>query len=448
MNDSRRASERPSGSGRLPRIIPCEEQGPVDIHIRELLDADGELQLNPEIEKGDFFNVSLRKGVISLRARGYIGYVPLTDKVIVHVKSRNRIKDLSRIVELSGEPPTVLSSLRGYTTIAQWNESLLDVYAAALAGYVEQIASRGILREYARREESSSSPKGRILIGETLRSRGRGQQRKAHIAWYERRADNEPNRCIKYAIWLLSHRYMGLKPTSRESRQTHRRLSALYAMFSDVSLDHSQRFLAAPEVTGAMPLPSSRSYYRDALNVSSAVIHQRAVLLESLDGPVRLPSMVLNMDDVFEAYVRNVLSRYVDGNGLPLAILNGNNEGRRGLYNGADLPDATPDIVVDRRTDAAPLIIEVKNVPLAGAHSRRRDVNQALTYALVYKAKRVMLVHPRASAVEPSGLRHIGDVDSVEVYQYRFDLGADDLLDEDERLGHAVVRLCDLPAIS
>lgn len=444
MNDTPRAGDRPAGGRAGPRIIPCEEQGPIDVPLEELLDHGSELRLNPEIETGGFFRMSLKRRVVSLRACGYIGYIPLTDTIVVHVRPRRRISDpsLSRIIKLSGERSTVLTSLRDYTRADSSDDSLLDVYATALVRHVQQIASNGLLREYTRRTGSSSSPRGRVLIGDTYRSRVRGQHHKAQVAWYDRTIDNAANRCIKYAIWLLARSYSKLGQGAEASRACTE-LNRLYPLFEGVRLDHTLGFLSAAEVTGAASLPTTRSYYRDALNVASAAIHQRSVLLEEPYGPLRLSSEIVNMDNVFEAYVRNAVRRYVDANGLSLAVLDGNKEGRRGLYNGIDEPGATPDIVVHRDGSVAPLIVEVKNVPVAGKRSGREHLNQALTYALVYKASRILLVHPRSSELEPGGLHHMGDVEHVEVYQYRFDLSAEDLLSEEELFGGAIERLVD-----
>jgi hypothetical protein len=91
--------------------------------------------------------------------------------------------------------------------------------------------------------------------------------------------------------------------------------------------------------------------------------------------------------------------------------------------------------------ESAPLVLEVKNIPVRDNYSSRDAVNQAVTYALAYRADRVVLVHPRASRFQPGGLRHLGDIDHVSVYQYRFDLGAEDLVAEDELFGHAMLAL-------
>ncbi len=428
-----------------PRVIPCEEQGPVNIPLEEVLDSSAQLRLNPDIENGDYFAVHLKNGSLVLRARGYVGYIPLNDRIVVQVRPRVPVRNLSRLIQLSGVPPTVLTTMRGYDTHGEWNDSLLDAYAGALLGHVETVISHGLLREYVRREEVSSFPRGRVLFSRTIQDlRPRGIRHAAHVAWFDRSADNGPNRCLKYAMWTLARRYIELQPKRRESRVLHRRLNALYATFESVALDHERRFLDDNLVRGTRSLPTLRAYYRDALTLARAVIDQRAVLIESAGGSVRLPSIVLNMNYVFEAYVRNVLRQHAETEGWSAAVLDGNDEGKKYLFNATPSPQATPDIVVRATDGTTPLVLEVKNVPVQAEFSDRNAINQAISYALSYRAKRVVLVHPRASWVQPIGLRLLGEVDDVAVYQYRLDLGAEDLPAEDAKFGEAVAQL--LPA--
>ena len=331
----------------VPRVIRCQEQGRIDVELSELQDASGRLRLNAEIERGDYFAVSLRRGVISLQARGYVGLIPLSDDVVVDVRPRVPVQNLERVIHVSGEPPTVLTSLRSYATAADWSDSLLDVYARALAGYVELVASSGLLREYVRQEADSSFPRGRVRLDGTLKLRARGINHRAHVTWFERTDDNAANRCLKYAMWVLANRYIASRPSNDSSKDAHRHLNALFPIFDGVPLDHAKTFLDDPIVTGARELPTLRSYYRDALNVALAVIRQQGIVLEGSSGSVRMPSVVVNMNYVFEAYIRNILRRYVAAHGIAARVLDGNDEGRRGLYDGKAEPEATPDIVLE-----------------------------------------------------------------------------------------------------
>lgn len=416
-----------------PRVVPCKEQGPIEIPLDEILGPAGELRANPETQR--YFDMRLKKGTLSLRARGFIGQIPLSDRVIVEVQPRVPVRNLSRIIGMSGVPPTSLAAMRNYATSDEWSDTLLDLYAGRLISHIEQIATSGLLREYAEREEMSSFPRGRVLLGRSLQTlRSRGVKHIAAVAWHERSHDNPPNRCLKYAAWLIVSRYMEIGPKDPKSLSLHRRLTGLYPMFEGVELDHSRTFLADERVQGTKPLPSTRAYYGDALGVARATIEQRGVLIEDSTGPLRMPSIVLDMDVVFEAYVRNALREHAAAESWAATVLDGNREGQKGLYNGMHVPPANPDIVVRGNGGATALVIEIKNVPAPGASSREA-VHQAVTYALSYRVKHVVLVHPRASRTQPAGIRHVGDIKDVSVYQYRFDLGAEDLIGEASEFG-------------
>lgn len=424
-----------------PQLIHCMEYEPVCVPVRDLLGPDGHLALNPEIEKGDYFSASLRQGVLTLRAGGYVGYVPLTDQVIVRIKPRVPVENLTQLVEISGLPKTSLSCVRDYELSGTWSSSFADLYAAALAGHIENIMVNGLLRDYRRIEEASSFPRGRILMSPTFQSCvARGELHRAVSTWFIRTIDNSSNRCLKYAMWLMGQHYARSASLNRESRLIQRRLNAAYYAFDGVFLDHTHRFIYDSLVSGQRNLPTHRAYYRDALDVGLAIVRQRGLLVEeALRGDIRLPSLVLSMADLFESYARRVLQLYATTNGWSWQVLDGNSEGSRPLYRGQTAVAATPDIVIRDTQGSQPLILEVKYIPVID-NSPREAVNQAITYAACYETSRVVLVHPCGSNQTP-GMRRIGDVGRTEVFQYRYDLAALSLDAEADRFGKAVGEL-------
>jgi len=432
----------PQEATRSPHVLECREHGPIDIPLDRLLGQDGRLDLNPEIESRDFFAVYLKKGSLKLQARGFVGYIPITRDVVINVRPRAPVSNLFRMTQISGAAPTVLTSLRSYSTTEEWNDSLLGLYADALIRYVAIITGTGLHREYQRREEGSAFPRGRILLASTAKKHNaRGIHHRAEIAWFERTRDTSINRCLKYATWLLAEKYRCLSTRKAGDRDRIRRLNAAFVAFGNVTLDHGRTFLSDPIVVGKRPLPAVRAYYRDALNVALAVIGQRSVLIESTGGDIKLQSVVLDMNVVFESYVRQILRGYAEEHNWDASVEDGNKEGGRGLYDGTSTPEATPDIVVRTANGVTPLLLEVKNVPIVGHYTGRGETNQAITYAVAYRAPVVVLVHPRASTIQPGGLHHLGDVNSVSVYQYRFDLGADNLVAEEERFGAEIAEI-------
>lgn len=419
-----------------PKIFSCNEHEPISVPMQYVLGANGRMMLHPEIENGDYFSVSLRRGTLTLFSRGYVGYIPINDRVIVNVRPRVPVTNLAQLADLAGVPRRILSTVRHYELTGTWSESLIDLYAAALAGHVDNIALNGLIRDYRREEQGSSFPKGRILMGPTLQKYvSHGQNYRAYNAWFTRTADNPMNRCLKYAIWLIAQYYIRRSATQR-SRRIWQRINASYNMFDGVLLDHSRTFLADPTVTGKRDLPSVRAYYRDALDVALAIIHQRGLMLEDSSGRgIQLPSIVLDMSSLFEAYIRKSLQLYAVEHDWQWDVLDGNSEGSRPLYRGQASPAATPDIVVQGR-GIIPLVFEVKYIPVDGSSSRDA-VNQAITYANCYEANRVVLVHPCKDG-QASGMHKLGDVGEIEVLQYRFDLSSSDLAGEVNRFAHAV----------
>lgn len=421
-----------------PRIISVKEHEPLSVSLAGLLDDSGRLRLNREIEEKGYFAAYLKNGRLRLQATGYVGHIPLNDQIVVNVTPRVPVANLSRMLRLSGEVPTGLTRTRGYATTESWNDSLLDIYASALIRHVESIASGGLLREYQRREEVSTFPRGRILMTESaVRLRPRGITHAVAVSYFHRTTDNPANRCLKYAIWFLAGRYARLRQRTGPARRLHQRLNVLYALFEGVELDHRLDFLRDPEVRGARPLPALRAYYRDALDLAVTIVRRHGVEIETHGESVSLPSLILNMNKVFEAYLRNVLGRYARENAWSPRVLDGNADGKKPLFDEEPSADATPDIVLRGPDGGHPAVIEVKNVPVEGP-SKRESIEQAVTYGVSYRCQHVVLAHPRGVSGPDPGLRLLGRMAELRLYQYIFDLDADDLASEDDRFGEAI----------
>jgi 5-methylcytosine-specific restriction enzyme subunit McrC len=425
-----------------PIVYSVREYDPVDVPLSDLLSASGRLRLNPDVESKGYFTIQLTRGAVRLQARGYVGLIPLNDRVVIDVKPRVPVANLGHLLRVSGYVPTSLGAERPYATDPTWNESLLDLFAGWLAARVDVIASGGLLLSYEQREEATSFPRGRVLTDATLtRLRSRGIRHQAVSSWFTRTADNPSNRCLKYAIWFTAGRLAILGSRTASRRLLLQRLGALYELFSSVPLDHSLSFLSDPLVTGARETPSLRRYYRPALDLAVAIVSRYAVDVEVTGRGVDLPSMVLNMDSIFEDYLRNTLQAEAGGAGGGVDVLDGNAAGKKPLFDDPPSESATPDIVFRAAGHRWPLLIEVKNVPVNG-NSSRGAIEQAVTYAAAYRCNRVVLAHPRARNQVIAGLRLQGRINELEVYQYVFDLEAADLLTEERTFADSMFDLC------
>lgn len=433
-----------------PRVIPCSEQGQIDLALNELMDASGGLMINPEISKKDFLTVTFRGGKLRLQARGFIGLIPLNEKVAIFVEPRVPVSNLTRMAEISGSSRLPLPVIRAYETGDAKEELLLDLYSAALIHHVERVVEGGLFREYQRVEEESSFPAGRLLVNQTARLQGRGVTHRVWSSHFERTADNAANRCLKYALWRLAQQSQD--PSVPSVKRNRQQLNRLYGAFDGVPLDHSLRFLDDDFVTGRRDLPSLRAYYRDALDVARAALLQRKIFLDRSKGGVQLPSIVFDMNDLFERYVRRTLEMHGAGAGWSEVVADGNTTARRVLFthhrnvgsevHKLDYADsfATPDIVILRENgqDVA-CVLDVKN-KLVKRRSDRDGEDQVIAYALRYATDRVVLVHP-AQENQTAGMYKVGDVGEVSLFQYRINLAADNPEVEERNFGDAVAKL-------
>jgi len=430
-----------------PRVISVEEHMPTPIPAHLIL-RDGRLDVFASVAKRGYFTVKPSEGPLTLQAGGYIGVIPLNPRVTIDVKPRVPVDNLSRVLRISGAVPTdIFEVIRRYEKEPELYPSLVDIYARAMTSYVDDIVLRGSFREYQRYLDATSFPRGRILMGEAAKTlAARGLAHKVQASWFQRTADNDVNRCLKYALWLLIQVRMGSRHV-KGSRELIRGLGRAYRRFDGVTLDLSKHFLRNPMVRGTEPLPMLRGYYRNPLVLALAIIHQHAVSLDG-SGGVALPSIVLNMASAFESYLLKSLQSTAEAHSWPVNVLNGNHKltggggGKPLLDEGPSNVEATPDIVLGRpgNSSSFALVVEVKYKP---GKLDRDDLNQVVAYGFSYKCPSVVLVQPFGKSGKPArGLHRLGSINNMNVYRYVFDLGAKDLEAEESAFGAEMVKLC------
>lgn len=442
----------------IARVRECREYGFVDIDREDILRPDGTLDVAAEVQNLNAFTVDFKDSTLRLQAGGFVGVLPINERLVLRITPRTPMPNLTTMVERSGYAPLPLQALRGYSTTKSTSDWLLDTYADQLIRDVEMLLSGGMLRTYRREFASGSRPHGHLEISQTIRAfASRGVKNKAHYSWFERTVDNAPNRCLKGAMLVLHRVYTGRGRGKPGSAKRVRDLARVLRSFEDVSVDTGHRFLGDPMVAGLRPPPATRSYYQSPLRIAVAVITGRGVSLDLRAGDLSLPSMLLNMGDLFEEYVRTTLQSHAARDGWDAKVLDGNVEGAKSLYSpppdetmvgGNRLvpksqasrtggpPKVTPDIVVERDSEAI-VVGEIKNTMLKSDLPAREEVEQVLTYALRYGTTKALLVHPRGRAHQ-RGLHFVGQVGDVDVFDYRYDLGASDLAAEDTAFATAV----------
>ena len=428
-------------------MIVAAEYQQLQIPLTDVF-VNGKLALYPEVIGKKYFNVYLKQDSLVFQAGGYVGLIPINDRIILDIRPRVPVHNLERILQVTNQVPVTLDlHLREYATHKDPSPSLIDILARSLINAIGEIELYGLHREYAQRRADTSFPRGRILMGATFeRHMARGRSHAVTASWFEQSSDTAPNRCLKYAIWLLAQRYVMITPRKGQ-RGIVIELNRLYNLFGKTRLDKSKRFLKDSLVSDPNRLPPLRSYYAQALYIATTIIENRGVDFDRKGGDVLLPSMIFDFDVVFENYLRAVLQEQFSVLAPYLRVLDGNLGGTSGgaklLFDTSTLKEkANPDIVI--RQDNAdkealyPIIIDAKYKPVENPD--RSDINQAIGYGLSYGCHNVVLAHPRREG-GAVGLRLIGTIKGFNFYQYIFDLANKNPQEEESKFAKEILSL-------
>lgn len=427
------------------KVYPAREHGSVDVPLEDLF-VGGELNLYPEVTGKNLFDVDLRKDRLVFRAGRFIGQIPVNDRVMIDVRPRVPFANLERVLRVADQEPLSLAPhSRRYAEHHVGTPSLLQSLAESLVDALFAIQAEGLHRQYVRRTTDTSFPRGRILMSETMRRHeARGMHHRAAVSWFEPSVDTSPNRCVKHAVWHLARRFRGAG-RSAENRRLLANLNRLYHLFDGVALDTTLGFLSDPLVEDPRRLPAIRAYYERPLRLAAMIARGSGVAFGERGGEVELASLAVNLEDAFEEYLRIVLASGLRDCLPDLRVLDGNLTGQVGgaknLFDidssddlGAESP-ATPDIILRRSSSDGsgvehPMVLDIK-YKVYKPRAERGDVNQVVTYAASYGAPVAVIAHPHQEKSK-RGLRVVGRLGNITLYQYGFDLSANRLDAEEE----------------
>lgn len=425
--------------------VTVEEYGVVDVDPALLLTPEGRLVINSDVRNKDAYRVSFRDGLMRFTASSLVGVIPLNDRVVLRVKPRVPIANLTQMVLDTNHPTVAIQAIREYRGHGTAQDWMLDQYAQAYLTLIENVLNQGMYRRYEQRFDAGGFPRGRIEIHETLnRFAARRVPNKAVFSWHERTPDIPANQCLRAALLAVHAHLTRPKPKGKHAKGYGDMLARLVGYlnaFRDVSDDPSMQFLKDPEVAGVRPLPEPRTYYRRALDLARLILQGRGVALELGGSDAQAGSLLIEMNDLFENYTRLMLQREASRRGWTVAVLD--QEGKKPLYTEPPTPvtfhgkhvaalgpsttaTAEPDMVFQMPDGKVVLIAEVKNTAKGGLLPERDEVNQAVAYAVRYGLDTALLVRPWVRVGEP-GMAYGGCVGAVHVWDYKYDLSDPDL---------------------
>ena len=117
----------------------------IDIDARLWLSDEHQTKFNFEIIDGrDILESQLQEGCLRLQATSYVGVIPLNDHVVVKVKPRVPIENLTRMVIETGHSVLPLRALRHYSGRGTADDWALDIYTDALLEHLYTILDSGL----------------------------------------------------------------------------------------------------------------------------------------------------------------------------------------------------------------------------------------------------------------------------------------------------------------
>ena len=172
------------------------------------------------------------------------------------------------------------------------NEDILDAIVPAFVRLTQDAIRRGLLQGYREEQDSLAVVRGRIHLARQINRRF-GWQLPVEVTHDDFTEDIEENRLLKTAIHLLWRMPIG-------SDQARRELGALRPAFNSVSVGSYGRGMV-PEVR----YTRLNLRYRPAVELARLIIG--STLLEFEDGGTAGASLLVDMDRVFEMFVRRAL---------------------------------------------------------------------------------------------------------------------------------------------
>jgi 5-methylcytosine-specific restriction enzyme subunit McrC len=184
-------------------------------------------------------------------------------------------------------------------------DGMQDLLIVLLAGEIEELLRRGLVRQYVAVDERLTSPRGQILMDSIIR-RGGVIEAALPCRHHERNADWSLNHILRTGLGVAAH--------MTEDRELCRRVQKLSAHFGDVSkmpriciedIDRAERALT--RLTEAS---------QSALTLIRLLLEMQGVELEQADGQNKTSGFLFDMNRFFE----RLLSRFLGGHVLGATV--------------------------------------------------------------------------------------------------------------------------------
>lgn len=414
--------------------IRCAERQAVNVPIDRVLGANGDVDILPIVQSKGYFDIDFRGGKLAFIAGKYIGHIPINARLVIDVQPKLPIVDLLRVLQIAEEAPGTLDFFdRLYKDVEGSDENLTNLIVRSLAKQLRTLDREGPHKTYSS-VHTNSTFRPRINFTRSIQQHwSRGDYSHAAIEVFSYSLDNSFNRLIKYALWRSSVMWPVLDITQQ------RELWSYANLFERIPLDHSRGFIRDCRLALiSNAFPSIKYFYRDILRTCLLIVEDQSINLDASEADTALVSAVINLEDVFEKYIRNGLAHNLSKMDPSLRIRDGNIQ-KGSLFFDSKF-EIKPDIVVSRQT--IPLVVaDVKYKPKIS----EADRYQVISHSLSVGASIALLILPSDGL--KVGLIRTGQIrneEGIQVFEYHFDL-TDKLIDQESKLAVCICELIGVP---
>lgn len=293
-------------------VIECKEFSEISIRLSSIM-RDGEIQIDPRVAARGYLSTAFKGGQVILRSTKFVGLIPLTPQVSVRIIPRASINNLSYMLTRSQKAPTAIPGFaRGYNSNFVRAENVERLFGETLSHQCSALSVRGLIKRYER-PETKVPWRGRFLATETVRRHASRGVRYRHefdqSVLTDRTVDNF---ALKEALGLVLNWYNKNDRRSAISADAKKAMAA----FENIPTWRSSRKELTQKLAILLSGQSSiRPDYADALWSAYAVLEGSIPDLDN-SGSLRLDSLIVDVSEVFEAYLRRELSQRLAGDGF------------------------------------------------------------------------------------------------------------------------------------
>lgn len=402
----------------MSEVIEVDEFEPIGIAAERLL-VDGRLTIDKRIAERGYLSVSISQGEVQFRADRYVGLIPITQDLSIRVRPRAKIAGLARLIAGSGIPPRTIEGFsRGYLPKVEISEQASTIFEKALVDAAMEVGRRGLTKSYVP-IQNPPPWRGRLLVSQTIaKHRARNIRYRQEFDVQNLTTSNPANQSIKRALALLSVDGSARDPDRRS------RLKEALSHFQGVAEPHTtHQQLARAAAHEANWLKPAHAYYEPALWAAYMVLQQGIPEVNG-SGFVRLESLIVDVSQVFEGFMRNRIRERSTSQGW--TVVDGNKSNSR-LFRLGDAHPVKPDIVIEE--DGKPIAVFDVKYKIKPKESDRYELISFM------EALGVRVGGFICPSIENEHSRHIGvTLGDKSISVLRFDLSRIDLDSESDRL--------------